>query len=160
MSGRLTIDIILCNTVNNRDNGISKNLSHAYRREKIMPYRYRKPSIKIGGTTIRRNKKGYSFSSKTLFGGRKTYNTATGKTTRTYKTGIKGLSYYTVSGGKKRKASRTTGNRTTSYNSNYSGGYSAPYKSATGKAGCIQSIVEWIILLIVVAVILRACGKI
>ena len=39
-----------------------------------MPYRYRKPNIKIGNTIIRRNKKGYSFSSKTLFGGRKTYN--------------------------------------------------------------------------------------
>ena len=77
-----------------------------------MPYRYRKPSVKIFGTTIRKNKKGFSLSSKTLFGGRKTYNTATGKTTRTYKTGIKGLSYYTVSGGKKKAAgSRRAANK-------------------------------------------------
>lgn len=69
-----------------------------------MGFRYRRPSIKIGGTTIRKNKNGYSISGKTLFGGRKTYNTATGKTTTTYQTGIKGLSYQTVSGGKKKKA--------------------------------------------------------
>jgi len=134
-----------------------------------MPYRYRKPSIKIGGTIIRRNKKGYSFSSKTLFGGRKTYNTATGKTTRTYKTGIKGLSYYTVSGGKKRKhalynkkkrnVSCTTTSRPTTYASNFSGKYYAPYKPTSGKAGCIQGIVEWIILLTIVAVVLHSCGK-
>lgn len=66
----------------------------------FMPLKYRRPSVKIGGTTIRKNKNGYSISGKTLLGGRKTYNTATGKTTRTYKTGIKGLSYQTVSGGK------------------------------------------------------------
>ena len=65
-----------------------------------MGYKYRRPSIKILGTTIRKNKKGYSFSSKTLLGGRKTYNTATGKTTRTTKTVIPGLSYVTVTGGK------------------------------------------------------------
>lgn len=67
----------------------------------LMPLKYRRPSVKIGGTTIRKNKNGYSISGKTLLGGRRTYNTATGKTTKTYKTGIKGLSYQTVTGGKK-----------------------------------------------------------
>jgi len=81
-------------------------------------FKYRSPSIKIGGVRIRKNKKGFSVSSKTLTGGRKTYNTHTGKTTRTYKTGIKGLSYTTTTGGYKktsrpisrstRKASNTT----------------------------------------------------
>lgn len=66
-----------------------------------MPFKRRRPSIKIGGVTIRKNKKGYSVSGKTLLGGRRTYNSATGKTTKTYKTGIKGLSYQTVTGGKK-----------------------------------------------------------
>lgn len=35
-------------------------------------------------------------------GGKKTYNTGTGKTTTTYKTGIKGLSYQTVKDNKKK----------------------------------------------------------
>ena len=64
-----------------------------------MGFSKRRPSVKIGGVTIRMNKNGYSVSSKTITGGRKTYNSATGKTTKTYKTGIKGLSYKTVSGG-------------------------------------------------------------
>ncbi len=64
-----------------------------------MGFKYRNPSVKIGGVRIRKNKRGISVSSKTLLGGTKTYNSATGKTTKTYKTGIKGLSYQTVSGG-------------------------------------------------------------
>ncbi len=68
-----------------------------------MPFKYKKPSMKIFGVTIRKNKKGYSVSGKTLLGGKRTYNTATGKTTTTYKTGIKGLSYQTVKEGKKKK---------------------------------------------------------
>lgn len=68
-----------------------------------MGFKYRAPSIKIGGTRIRKTKNGYSISGKTLTGGRKTYNTATGKTTKTYRTGIKGLTYQTVSGGKTNK---------------------------------------------------------
>ena len=71
-----------------------------------MGFRYRRPSIKIGGATIRKNKKGISISSNTLLGGRRTYNTATGRTTTTYKTGIKGLSYQSVSGGKRRRPSQ------------------------------------------------------
>lgn len=63
-----------------------------------MALKYKKPSVKIGGVRIRQNKNGFSVSSKTLLGGTKTYNSATGKTTTTYKTGIKGLSYQTVSG--------------------------------------------------------------
>lgn len=65
-----------------------------------MGFKKKRPSIKIGGTTIRKNKNGISISNKTLLGGTKTYNTHTGKTTRTYKTGIKGLSYQTTTGGK------------------------------------------------------------
>ena len=76
-----------------------------------MAFKYRSPSVKIGGVRIRKNKKGFSVSSKTLTGGRKTYNTHTGKTTRTYKTGIKGLSYTTTTGGYK-KTSRPV-NRST-----------------------------------------------
>lgn len=64
-----------------------------------MGFKYRKPALKIGDVRIKKNKKGYSISSKTLTGGRKTYNTHTGKTTRTYKTGIKGLSYTSTTGG-------------------------------------------------------------
>ena len=64
-----------------------------------MGFKYRRPSLKIGGMRIKKNKKGFSISSKTLNGGRKTYNTHTGKTTRTYKTGIKGLSYTSTTGG-------------------------------------------------------------
>ncbi len=64
-----------------------------------MGFKYRRPSVKIGGVRFRKTKNGVSISRKNIFGGRKTYNTATGKTTTTYKTGIKGLSYQTVSGG-------------------------------------------------------------
>lgn len=67
-----------------------------------MGFKYKRPSVKIGGLTIRKNKKGYSVSGKTLLGGRRTYNSGTGKTTTTYKTGIKGLSYQTVKGDKKK----------------------------------------------------------
>lgn len=67
-----------------------------------MGFKYKKPSVKIGGVTIRKNKKGYSISGKTLLGGKKTYNTETGKTTTTYKTGIKGLSYQTITDNKKK----------------------------------------------------------
>lgn len=71
-----------------------------------MGFKHRKPSIKVGGVRIRKNKNGYSFSRKTITGGRKTYNTGTGKTTTTHKTGIRGLSYQTVTGGKiKQKSS-------------------------------------------------------
>lgn len=65
-----------------------------------MGFKYRSPSVKIGGVRIRKNKKGYSISRKTILGGRKTYNSGTGKTTTTYKTGIKGLSYQTTKGEK------------------------------------------------------------
>lgn len=66
-----------------------------------MGYRYRGPQINIFGLRFHKNKKGWSISSKGLLGQRKTYNTATGKTTITYKTGKPGLSYQTVKGGKK-----------------------------------------------------------
>lgn len=68
-----------------------------------MLFKRKRPSIKIFGVTIRKNKKGYSVSGKTLLGGRRTYNTSTGKTTTTYKTGIKGLSYRIVKKDKKKK---------------------------------------------------------
>lgn len=82
-----------------------------------MGFKYKNPSIKIGGMRIRKNKKGYSISRKTLTGGRKTYNTSTGKTTRTYKTGIKGLSYSTTTDGFK-KVSRSSRSSTKSVTSN------------------------------------------
>ena len=65
-----------------------------------MGFRYRAPGIKVGNTTIRKNKKGFSLSRKTRDGSTVTYNSATGKTTRTHRTGIPGLSYQTVRGGK------------------------------------------------------------
>lgn len=74
-----------------------------------MGFKYRRPALKIGDVRIKKNKKGFSISSKTLTGGRKTYNTHTGKTTKTYKTGIKGLSYTSTTGGWKsqRRTART-----------------------------------------------------
>ena len=66
-----------------------------------MGYRYTSPFIKIFGFRIHRNKKGFSIQRKGIFGQRKTYNTATGKTTTTYKTGIPGLSYRKITGGQK-----------------------------------------------------------
>ena len=71
-----------------------------------MGYRYRGPYISIFGLRFHKNKKGWSVSSKGLLGQRKTYNTATGKMTKTYKTGIPGLSYQTVKGGKKGKTKK------------------------------------------------------
>ena len=65
-----------------------------------MGFRYRNPGIKIGDTTIRKNKKGFSLSRRTKRGDTVTYNSATGKTTRIHRTGIPGLSWQTVRGGK------------------------------------------------------------
>lgn len=36
---------------------------------KLVGFKYRSPSIKIGGVRVRKNKKGYSISRKTILGG-------------------------------------------------------------------------------------------
>lgn len=57
-----------------------------------MGFRVRSPSIKLGGVRFRRTKGGWTMSSKTIFGNRKTTNLKTGKTTRTYKSILPGKS--------------------------------------------------------------------
>lgn len=57
-----------------------------------MGFKVRGPSLKIGGVRLRRTKSGWTMSSKTIFGNRKTTNLKTGRTTRTYKSIIPGKS--------------------------------------------------------------------
>ena len=57
-----------------------------------MGFRIRGPSIKLGGIRFRKTKNGWTMSSKTIFGSRKTTNLRTGRTTKTYKSIIPGKS--------------------------------------------------------------------
>lgn len=57
-----------------------------------MGFRVRRPSIKLGGIRFRKTKNGWTMSSKTILGNRKTTNLKTGKTTKTYKSIIPGKS--------------------------------------------------------------------
>ena len=57
-----------------------------------MGFKVRGPSLKIGGIRLRKTKNGWTMSSKTIFGNRKTTNLKTGKTTKTYKSIIPGKS--------------------------------------------------------------------
>lgn len=57
-----------------------------------MGFKVRGPSFKIGGIRLRKTKGGWTMSSKTIFGNRKTTNLRTGKTTKTYRSIIPGKS--------------------------------------------------------------------
>lgn len=57
-----------------------------------MGFKVRGPSFKIGGARLRKTKNGWTMSSRTLFGNRKTTNLRTGRTTKTYGSIIPGKS--------------------------------------------------------------------